>query len=279
METSNIEKKPIHIIYFMDPICSSCWSVESHIRKLILEYGDYFSIDFRMGGLLEKLSEGEEKRKMVFEIAKHWNQMDDKVTMPIDGDLWLEDPLPSSYPPSIAYKAATLQDPVKAMNFLRCIREMVFLFKKNITKWEVIEPAIIESGLDPKKLRSDIEGQAKILFEEDLDMARKFSINWFPTMFFVSAKGLEEMVSGPRNYEFYENILIRLYPDIEKKHEDLEIESFFDVYCSFTTGELAEIANRSRDYCLMELNRLKDVQKIKMMDSKNGPLWKKIIND
>jgi len=222
----------------MDPICSSCWSVESHIRKLIIEYGNHFSIEFKMGGLLEKLSEGEEKTKMVTEIAKHWNQMDEKVAMPIDGDLWLEDPLLSSYPPSIAYKAATLQDPEKAMNFLRCIREMVFLFKKNITKWEVIEPAIVESGLDPHLLRKDIEGKAKNLFEEDLDMARKFSINWFPTMFFVTPKGLEEMVSGPRTYEFYENILLRLKPDIVKNSEEREIESFFDLYCSYTTHAL-----------------------------------------
>ena len=30
--------------------------------------------------------------------------------MPIDGDVWLEDPLNSSYPPSIAFKAAEMQD-------------------------------------------------------------------------------------------------------------------------------------------------------------------------
>jgi predicted DsbA family dithiol-disulfide isomerase len=108
-----------------------------------------------------KLSEGEEKTKMVNEIAKHWNQMGENATMPIDGDLWLEDPLASSYPPSVAYKAAELQDPVKAMNFLRCMREMVFLFKKNITKWELIEPAIIEAGLDPHLPRKDLEGQGK----------------------------------------------------------------------------------------------------------------------
>src|SRR5688572_23741347 len=31
--------KPIKVIYFTDPICSSCWGIEPQLRKLKLEYG------------------------------------------------------------------------------------------------------------------------------------------------------------------------------------------------------------------------------------------------
>lgn len=273
--SGNSSKKSVHIIYFMDPICSSCWSMESHIRKLILSYGEHFSIEFKMGGLLEKLSDGDDKQKMITDIAKHWNQMDQNVTMPIDGDLWLEDPISSSYPPSIAYKSAFLQDTHKAMNFLRAIREMVFLFKKNITKWDVIEPAVISAGLDPELLRTDFEGRGKDAFEQDLEIAKQFSINWFPTMFFITEKGLEEMVSGPRNFAFYENLLFKLNPEIQRSNHDWEIEELFNIYSSYTTGELAEISDRSKEYCQNELDRLVNESKIEKMDSKNGPLWKK----
>jgi hypothetical protein len=95
-------------------------------------------------------------------------------------------------------------------------------------------------------------------------------------MFFITVKGLEEMVSGPRTYEFYEKLLLRLNPGMEKKSEDKDIENLFDIYCSYTTGELAEIANRSKEYCLKELNVLIHTKKIKRLNSKNGPLWKKI---
>ena len=44
--------KPIKIVYFTDPICSSCWGIEPQLRKLKLEYGGYFEIDYHMGGLL-----------------------------------------------------------------------------------------------------------------------------------------------------------------------------------------------------------------------------------
>jgi hypothetical protein len=36
---------------------------------------------------------------------------------PLDGDIWIEDPLHSSYPPSIAFKAAQIQSNDKAISF------------------------------------------------------------------------------------------------------------------------------------------------------------------
>ena len=32
-------EKQIKILYFTDPICSSCWGIEPQLRKLKLEYG------------------------------------------------------------------------------------------------------------------------------------------------------------------------------------------------------------------------------------------------
>ena len=51
----------------------------------------------------------------------------EKYDMPIYADVWLEDPLSSSYPPSIAFKAAQMQDTDKAIIFLRRINEMLHL--------------------------------------------------------------------------------------------------------------------------------------------------------
>lgn len=68
------------------------------------------------------------------DVAQHWDEVSLHYDMPIDGDLWLEDPLDSSYPPSIAFKAVQMQDQEKAILFLREIREMVFLQKKNIAR-------------------------------------------------------------------------------------------------------------------------------------------------
>src|SRR5690606_21970071 len=44
--------KTVKVIYFTDPICSSCWGIEPQLRKLKLEYGNAIEIQYRMGGLL-----------------------------------------------------------------------------------------------------------------------------------------------------------------------------------------------------------------------------------
>ena len=104
---------------------------------------------YRMGGLLpswEVYNSGSISKPS--DVAHHWDEVSVYYEMPIDGDVWLEDPLPSSYPPSIAFKAAQIQDEKKAIEFLRKIREMVFLEKKNITKWQYLELAAKQVGLD-----------------------------------------------------------------------------------------------------------------------------------
>jgi hypothetical protein len=127
-------EKPIQITYFTDPICSSCWGIEPQLRRLKLEYGAYLHIDYRMGGLLPDWSYNSGGISKPSDVAGHWDEVSHHYEMPIDGDVWLEDPLPSSYPPSIAFKAAQMQDETRAIAFLRRIREMVFLEKKNITR-------------------------------------------------------------------------------------------------------------------------------------------------
>ena len=116
--------------------------------------------------------------------------------MPIDGDVWLEDPLHSSYPLSIAFKVAQIKDNEKAIFFRREIREMVFLQKKNITKWEHLESPAKEVGLDLVKFKTNCEGKAKELFKEDLKFGRKLGVRAFYHCFFTNSTGRNEMVYG-----------------------------------------------------------------------------------
>ena len=39
-------KKSVKLIYYTDPICSSCWGIEPQLRKLKLEYADAIEIVF-----------------------------------------------------------------------------------------------------------------------------------------------------------------------------------------------------------------------------------------
>ncbi len=50
--TVAVPVKPVRIIYFTDPICSSCWGIEPQLRRMKLEYAGGLDIEYRMGGLL-----------------------------------------------------------------------------------------------------------------------------------------------------------------------------------------------------------------------------------
>src|SRR5690554_7289686 len=78
-----------------------------------------------MGGLLPDWNYNSGGISSPKDVAGHWDEVSVHYDMPIDGDLWLEDPLDSSYPPSIAFKAAEMQSEEKAHLFMREMRELV----------------------------------------------------------------------------------------------------------------------------------------------------------
>lgn len=211
------QDKPLKLVYFTDPICSSCWGIEPQLRKLKLEYGSILNIEYHMGGLLPDWSYNSGGISKPSDVAHHWDEVSIYYDMPIDGDVWLEDPLNSSYPPSIAFKAAEIQDKDKAVDFLRTLREMVFLKKKNITRWEYIAMAAKEAGLDVVKLKTDFEGSAQKLFEADLKLARDYGVRGFPTIFIQNKSGERETIYGTKPYSFFETVILNLSSDVTKE--------------------------------------------------------------
>lgn len=255
------------VIYFTDPICSSCWGIEPQLRKLKLEYGAVLDIEYRMGGLLPDWSYNSGGISKPSDVAHHWDEVSQYYKMPIDGDVWLEDPLASSYPPSIAFKAAQLQDPAKAVVFLRVLREMVFLHKKNIAKWEQIELAGTQAGLDTKQMKIDFEGRARELFNEDLQLARKMGVRGFPTIFMTNATGETKMVYGVKPYSAFEPAGAR------KATYAKDWKNLFGKYPTLTLREFAELSEVDFPNAEQQLHTLVKEGKLSVFNSKNGPIW------
>ena len=270
--------KSVKVIYYTDPICSSCWGIEPQLRKLKLEYGNAIDIEYKMGGLLPNWSYNSGGISKPSDVAHHWDEVSMYYDMPIDGDLWLEDPLQSSYPPSIACKAAQLQDPEKAVLFLQEIREMVFLEKKNIENWEHIAIAAKNVGLHLEQLKIDVDGKAKAMFEEDLKLGKKLRVRGFPTLFFSNDTGNTEMVYGAKPYAFYEIAILKLNPNVIKIEYSKNWESLFSKYPTLTAKEFSELSGTPRNKCENLLNKLVQKEKLKKMTTKNGSIWKAIIS-
>lgn len=268
-------KKPLKIIYYTDPICSSCWGIEPQLRKLKLEYGDYFEIDYRMGGLLPDWSYNSGGISKPSDVAHHWDEASLYYQMPIDGDVWLEDPLDSSYPSCFAMKAAQIQDKQKAVIFMRILREKLYLDKKNISKWENIAEAAKESQLDIEKLKTDFEGKAQQLFQDDLNYARTLGVRGFPTLFFSNRAEKSLTIYGSKPYTLYENAILELYPQAQKKtfinHTDLM--ALFDIYPTLTAKEYAVILDKNYAESQSILEQLSTEGKLKKKTIKTGVLY------
>ena len=274
IDVENEGAKPVRVIYFTDPICSSCWGIEPQLRKLKLEYGYALDIDYRMGGLLPDWSYNSGGINKPSDVAHHWDEVSVYYDMPIDGDVWLEDPLNSSYPPSIAFKAAQMQDETKAVKFLRELRELVFLEKKNITKWKYVEQAAKTTGLDVERLKADYEGgQAERLFKEDLQLAREMGVRGFPTIFFIDEKNAVERVYGSKPYPVYEGSVLKLFQG-EKQEYGKEWSDLFSIYPTLTAKEFSVLSGESRENAEIQLEKLVTQGKLSKFTTKNGNLYK-----
>lgn len=277
IETNNEtfrKNKPIQVQYFTDPICSTCWMIQPFLRKLTLEYNEFINIEYRMGGLLpnwDNFNRGGITKPN--DAAKHWEEVCAFNEMPLDGDIWVEDPLSSSFPPSIAFKAAQIQSTEKAIVFLRRIKEMVFLEKKNIIKWEFLESSAFEVGLDSARLLKDIGGKAKVLFTKDLEMAAKLNVNVFPTLFFSDKKGNNHVIRGYQSYKKFEEVIHGLLPDVEKVKINTDPKFLFTQFNRMTSFEFAFLSNITKDEADALLGDLFNKGLLDKYESKHGVMW------
>jgi 2-polyprenyl-6-methoxyphenol hydroxylase-like FAD-dependent oxidoreductase/predicted DsbA family dithiol-disulfide isomerase len=277
-QTNPIKKsateKEISIIYFTDPICSTCWTIQPQLRKLQLEYADHVNIEYKMGGLLPSWDNfnrhGIQKPS---DVAAHWEEVCSFYDIPVNKNIWLEDPLPSSYPPSIAFKAAQLQDTGKAVLFLRRIREMVFLEKKNIIQKEFLHRAAFDVGLDAARLLRDLEGPAQDMFRKDLALTDELNIKVLPTLFFSNKQGVQLNLFGYQPYESFEEILNQLAPGIEKSNYDTTPKYLFESFQTFTSKEFAFLRNEPETTSKEILEDLHQVNLIKKFQSPSGNMW------
>ena len=268
--------KKLRVIYFTDPICSSCWGIEPQLRKLKLEYGHMLDFEYYMGGLLPGWSGFNGGGiSSPADVAVHWDEAGLHYQMPLTGDVCIEDPMESSYPSSIAFKAAQMQDAGKAVTFLRKVREMLFTEKKNISKQEHLEAAADYAGLNVEQFVADYKNKAEDLFKQDLAYSRQLGVRGFPTIFIVDADNNHILVYGSRPYSDYESAIKKLVPDVVKKHYDNSPQGIFNTYETLATKEFAELTHKTMEEAFVVLSEMEAAGQIERNKVKTGDLWLK----
>jgi len=150
---------------------------------------------------------------------------------------------------------------------------LVFLKKKNITKWEHLEAAAAKVGLDQARFKADFEGKAKDLFLEDLKLGSELGVRGFPTLFFTNGNGQKELVYGAKPYSNFENALLKIDPTAAKYDYDKNWFSVFSKYNSLTAKEFSDLTDVPRKAAENKLNELTSQGHLEIYKTKNGDIW------
>ncbi|MBU8879950.1 DsbA family protein [Bacillus sp. FJAT-29790] len=205
----NQPQEVINLYYVTDPICSHCWALEPVLMRFEEQYGHYFTIHTVMGGLLKgwegfaDVSNGIGKPS---DVAGHWREVGEYSRMPIDGSVWLENPIQSSYPPSRVYKVIQQKDEHLANVYLRRAREAVFAFNQNIGEEIVLVDIVNQLGLDGKEIVKEASlPNGQQLLDQDFALARSLGVRGFPTIIMVNAENKGVKIVGARTLQDYVN--------------------------------------------------------------------------
>jgi len=280
-DIEEIQIQPINkvtVLYYTDPICSACWAIEPELKKLKLMYGDYMDIEYRMGGLLpqwEGFADSGNGISGPKDVAIHWDEVGEYSGMSINGDVWLEDPLHSSYPPSIAFKAMQEQGYDISIKFLRRIREMVFLEKKNITKEIHLSQAVRDCGGNVEKFLIDYKDPAsETAFKADLMQGRRMGVRSFPTFLFLGEDGKGFKISGMSHFDNFVSALEKARGEkVHARSLNWDALELLRNYSLLSTKELAVLLDRDQTSMIKELEEAELEGKVKEHIHKFGSFW------
>ncbi|GLB58921.1 ClpXP adapter SpxH family protein [Cytobacillus sp. NCCP-133] len=271
------EKKPIEVYIFVDPLCPECWALEPIIKKLLIEYGRYFSIKHVLSGRLATLNMG--KRQNYENIADLWEKTASRSGMSCDGSLWFENPVSSPHLASIAIKAAELQGRKAGIKFLRKLQEVLFLEKQNVSSFEVLKNCAKDVGLDVVEFVSDIHSDsAAKAFQCDLKITSEMDVQEIPTLVFFNENIEDEgiKVTGYYPYEIYEQILEEMLPIKPERSSLPPLEYFLKYFKVVASKEISVVYNMPDSEVNREMKKLQLKQVVEQIPAKYGNFWKYI---
>lgn len=273
--------KLIEIYSFIDPACPECWALEPILKKLQIEYSQYFKMRYLIGGNLGTHQQQYNGKITTKELAVKWEKTSRCHGMSCDGDVWIEIPFSSSYNAAIAVKAAELQGKQPGLRFLRKLREAFFLNKRNITDESVLFGCAKEADLDVEEFLRDIRANSAIkALQCDMKTTTEMEVEHLPTLVFLNADVDEEgvKISGYYPYEAYEQVLCEMLGGQPITAEPPTIEDFLKKYPFVATKEIAVVYDLSCAEVDRKMKRLQLRQQVERVPVKHGTFWRSLQN-
>lgn len=256
----------VDLYYATDPLCSFCWAFEPTLLKFRYQYKHYLAADtILMGGMIPSWDtfggdQGNGIQKAA-DVTHHWQEIGQYTRMPIDGTIWTEKPIDSSYPSSRVFEIVRRDFPESADKTLRQIREAIMLRNQDISEKSVLEAVLKKVGLDSQVILEEAEGAVgQELLVQDLQMVQALQASGFPTVVLVNSQNQGLKIVGAQPFEALVSALEQILPEgtspvpetvpslteVAKAHPTLmskEIEVLYDLekeaVLEFVTSQLS----------------------------------------
>ena len=231
-------KNKVIVEYFTDPTCAACWGLEPVLRDFEEKFGDDIDVRYIMGGMLDKSRLTKEE---AMASADHWEEFGEMFNMPITGDVMRNEPLTSSYPPSLAYIAAKNQDMTKANRLIRKMREGLLVHAQNVDKEELLQQLAKEVGLDVNQFMMDFYSPETMdKLEYDIAYTRVNGVGGFPTVIMYGKDKPSMIIRGVRQLHEYSDALSN-FVELKPKKIKYTLKELFDKYELLSTREVSEL--------------------------------------
>ncbi|WP_324719058.1 DsbA family protein [Salinimicrobium sp. HB62] len=250
-----ISMEKIRIEYFTDPLCCWSWAFEPQLRKLRFLLKDRLEITYVMGGLLRDWKSFNDQMNDIArpaQVGPLWMQAKNMSGQPIEENIWISNPVDTSYLACMAVKAAALQSKVAEEAVLRKLREAVMIHKKNIGEVAVVLEIALELEKDgvlkKGKFKDDLlSDEVSQLFRKDLDRTKASGITRFPSLL-ITYHDKTYQITGYRPFHELKKTFLLLDPELELD-QIINKEVYIKSWVNLTDREVTEVTENSKELC------------------------------
>jgi putative protein-disulfide isomerase len=256
--SSGIETAQARILFITDPICSHCWAMEPAWRRFLYHYGDHVEVTHLYGGLLPGWDGFADSAgiRQASDLPPHWDEVAERCGQPIDPSVWHTDPLDSSYPASEALHAVRTLAPHREEDYLRRIRQLLFLGARNIARPEVLASAAEEIGLDRTRFEAALTNPAtREAFARDREQMNARGIRGFPTLVVEGPAGEPpRIMRGSQPFFRLERALDAALGELPPSRK-VTVEEVLRAYGTGTIREFGEVLELEEDATVAALRK------------------------
>lgn len=279
----------LEVMVFTDPYCSWCWAAEPMLLSMAETYREQLRFIHVLGGLIKDMDDFLDPENGIAGAAAvmpHWRKVSGFSGQPVDERLWEEIAGIrhfSSWPASIACRAAFLQGEEAGVRFLRNMRIAALTGRKVISEESAYnEVARQTEGLDFEGFREAVEsGAAAGAFEEDRKLCERLNVHVFPTLLFyrpeAGSGGMENRpslrIEGYYTRRDWERAAETLAPRV-RKYPPRDEKELLKQYGPLTDREISEITGRSKEETEALLEKMAEKGEIRKTEKPGGSLWR-----